>query len=91
MAIIGFYDDIFLAHKTVQHPERPERLLAVRRLLQEQNMQAEIEWRSVRQISREAFLAVHDAKLWEQVQRLSAAGGGYFDADTYLNSSSYLI
>ena len=35
MTIVGYYDDIFLSHHEWQHPERPERLQAVRRVLTE--------------------------------------------------------
>ena len=35
MALLAFYDDLFLAHHEWRHPERPERLQAVRRVLRE--------------------------------------------------------
>src|SRR5688572_2789436 len=89
MSIIGFYDDIFLAHHEWRHPERPERLQAIRRLLQENGMADEIQWERPRSVEPEQVYAVHDGALWRQVQRLSAQGGGRFDADTYVNAYSF--
>ncbi len=89
MKIIGLYDDIFLAHHEWRHPERPERLQAIRRVLQECGMAEEMAWRQVPSIEPEQIHAVHDEALWRQVQRMSMQGGGRFDADTYVNAFSF--
>ena len=89
MTIVGYYDDIFLSHHEWQHPERPERLQAVRRVLTESGLHDEIEWRTVRPATQEAILAVHDPQVWKHVQRLSVQGGGRIDADTYVNAYSF--
>ncbi len=89
MAIVGLYDEVFLAHEEWQHPERPERLEAIRRVLQECGLADEMVWRAVPSVEVEQVQAVHDEALWWQVQRLSAQGGGRFDADTYVNAFSF--
>ena len=89
MTIVGFYDDIFLKHKLRRHPERPERLQAIRRLLPDVGMMNEIEWRPVRPVEPEQVFAVHDEPLWWLIQQLSQQGGGSIDADTYVNPASF--
>ena len=89
MALFGFYDDLFLAHHEWRHPERPERLEAVRRVLRESGLMDEMLWPRVRPALPEQIYAVHDETLWRQVQRLSAQGGGRIDADTYVNAFSF--
>lgn len=89
MAIVGFYDDIFLAHHEWRHPERPERLQAIRRVLNESGLMDEMQWLRVQPAREEQILAVHDETLWRQVQRLSSQGGGRIDADTYVNAFSF--
>src|SRR5688500_9043283 len=89
MTIVGFYDDIFLAHHEWRHPERPERLQAIRRLLSECGMMETMEWPVVEPVQPEQVFAAHDETLWRQVQRMSSQGGGRFDADTYVNAFSF--
>ena len=89
MTIVGFYDDIFLKHKLRRHPERPERLQAIRRLLPDVGMMDEIEWRVVRPVEPEQVFAVHDEALWWLIEHLSKEGGGQIDGDTYVNASSF--
>ena len=89
MALLSFYDDLFLAHHEWRHPERPERLQAVRRVLRESGLMEEMAWPRVPSAEAEQVMAVHDETLWRQVQRLSAQGGGRIDADTYVNAFSF--
>lgn len=87
--LVGYYDETFLSHHEWRHPERPERLVAVRRVLEESGLNAEIEWRTVRPAPQEAILTVHEEQVWRKVQRLAAEGGGRIDADTYVNAYSF--
>lgn len=89
MTIVGFYDEIFLKHKQKRHPERPERLQAIHRLLPDIGLMNEIEWRVVEPVQPEQVLAVHDEPLWASIAALSQAGGGWIDADTYVNPFSF--
>ena len=67
MTIIGFYDDIFLKHKQKRHPERPERLQAIHRLLPDTSLMEQIEWRAVQPVQPEQVFAVHDEPLWASI------------------------
>ncbi len=89
MTIVGFYDDIFLKHKQKRHPERPERLQAIHRLLPDTGLIDEIEWRMVQPAQLEQVTAVHDETLWHSIAALSQTGGGWIDADTYVNLFSF--
>ncbi len=89
MAIVGLYDELFLAHQEWRHPERPERLQAIREVLQASGLADEMAWWPVPVAQPEQVSAAHDPALWRQVQRLSANGGGRLDADTYVNASSF--
>ncbi|MGB0385415.1 MAG: histone deacetylase [Ardenticatenaceae bacterium] len=89
MTIVGFYDDIFLKHKLERHPERPARLQAIRRLLNENGMMDEIQWRAVPSVEAEQVLAVHHEPHWQLVEQLSRQGGGRIDMDTYVNAFSF--
>ena len=68
--LVGYYDETFLSHHEWRHPERPERLVAVRRVMEESGLNAEIAWGTVRPATQEEILTVHEATVWRQVQRL---------------------
>jgi acetoin utilization deacetylase AcuC-like enzyme len=89
MRLFGLYNDLFLAHHEWRHPERPERLQSIRRVLETSGMMVEMEWPAISPAQPEQVFAVHDEALWRQVQRLSASGGGRIDADTFVNASSF--
>jgi len=70
------------------HPEGPGRIQAIDAAL------AAVDWlgwerRVAPAATREEIEAVHDRALVEQVQRLSATGGGRLDADTFAGAGSY--
>lgn len=84
------YDDIFLEHRALYaHPESPERLLAIRRLLAETGVEDEVVWLPVRPADEEAILAVHLEKHLRRVMMASLEGGRHLDPDTFTNSASY--
>jgi len=71
------------------HPERPERILAVRDALMGSPLAPHIRWPAVTPVSREAIELVHDPRY---VDRLEATEGNqitFFDADTRANAWSY--
>ena len=74
MARVGFYDDpVFGEHDAGPgHPERPERLEAVRRGLREGGLEKELVRLAPRAATREELLRVHTAA---HVDRLAAAAG----------------
>jgi acetoin utilization deacetylase AcuC-like enzyme len=77
-----------LAHDIPGHPERPERLIALERMLE-----AEDWFGCARVVSpqapREALLAVHPAAHVDFVEDLCAAGGGQIDLDTACVAESW--
>lgn len=88
MQLVGFYDDIFLAHHQWQHPERPERVRGVRRILRESGLFDRMTWPDFSPATEAQIHAVHSAALWRSVRRLASMGGGEIDADTYVNAFS---
>ena len=80
---VGYFDHpLFDAHDAGPgHPERPERLSAVRRGLREAGLVRELVACEPRPASTEELLRVHTAAHLESVAR-TAGVGGRFDADT---------
>lgn len=82
------------AHAEAGHPERPERLHAVRARLEADQVLAEArdDGRLVRiegaAATREALLRVHTPEHLDRLDALAARGGGHADADTYVAAES---
>jgi acetoin utilization deacetylase AcuC-like enzyme len=70
------------------HPDTPERLLAIERVLDERDW---LGWeRRAAPAAEEAQLElIHTARLVQQVKKLSLAGGGAIDRDTAIGEPSY--
>ena len=87
---VGVFDDpVFREHDAgAGHPERPERVDAVRRGLKEAGLEGEVEWREPRPATRDELEAVHAPA---HVDRVAATEGqgGFFDADTSAGPRSY--
>jgi acetoin utilization deacetylase AcuC-like enzyme len=74
------YREVCLDHDTgPRHPERPDRLRAIRRGLSRHHG---VEYADPENASVEAIEAVHDADYVEAVEEFCADGGGSWDADT---------
>jgi len=74
------YREVCLDHDTgPRHPERPDRLRAIRRGLSRHHG---VEYADPENASVEAVEAVHDADYVEAVEEFCADGGGSWDADT---------
>lgn len=86
-----YYDSKFLAHATVRHPERPERLQAIVDRLGSDSARGLVDWRACQPARLDAITAVHPAAYIQGVELLSAAGGGWLDSDTYLNQHSFEV
>lgn len=74
-------------HAAAGHPERPERLRAIRTALDERAADV-IAWRDAPEASYNALTAVHTERHLETLEQLAAAGGGWIDADTYCTRAS---
>ncbi len=90
MTRVAFYDDpVFAEHDAGPgHPERPERLEAVRRGLRQGGLEGEVVPIAPRAAMREELVRVHTAA---HVDRVAAADGRRvrFDADTATGPRSY--
>jgi acetoin utilization deacetylase AcuC-like enzyme len=89
------YSDEFLDHKTGNyHPERPERLTAIVKALQEAAFAQKIDWRSPTPVSDKPslmslLLQAHSPAYVKKVGEIAATGGGYLDGDTPVSPRSY--
>jgi acetoin utilization deacetylase AcuC-like enzyme len=71
------------------HPERPERLLAVRNGLAVSHLDARLHLEPARPVERVLLEHLHAAPYVGTVERLCAAGGGRLDADTAVVPASW--
>jgi acetoin utilization deacetylase AcuC-like enzyme len=81
--------DDFLDHETGDHVEQPDRLRAIREVLQETGLLDGIAVEEPAPASRDLLEAVHDPDHVDEVQALAAAGGGRVDADTVASAGTY--
>jgi acetoin utilization deacetylase AcuC-like enzyme len=84
------YSDLFLAHQPgPNHPERPERLVAARRKLEEVSIWSRSRIVEPRPATDEELLRVHTAEHLAHVRSVAAAGGGLLDdGDTAMSAGS---
>ncbi len=78
-------------HHWPGHPERPERVLAILDHIRAEDDLARLPWLEVDDADPGLPLLVHAEDEVRAVEAMSAAGGGWFDADTYCREASYEI
>jgi acetoin utilization deacetylase AcuC-like enzyme len=79
-------------HAAPGHPERPDRVTVILRRIEADPALSLLPWLDVGERGGDDLPAlVHDPSLVEGVRRLSAAGGGWIDADTYCTGRSYSV
>jgi acetoin utilization deacetylase AcuC-like enzyme len=88
------YSDQFLQHQTgAFHPERPERLTAIKAALDSSPWADSLEWRLPTPVSQRDPLPileqVHLPAYIQAVAELAQRGGGHLDADTIVSPLSY--
>jgi acetoin utilization deacetylase AcuC-like enzyme len=91
-----FYSERFLEHDTgLHHPERPARLKAIAQRLQQAPFFSQLHWRSPTDLTIRDPLPwiqkVHGLQYIQQVQSVSARGGGTLDMDTPISAQTYDI
>ena len=70
------------------HPERPERLRAIRRAIEASGLEDLVEVSDVEPVAREVLEEVHTRSYIARVEALAAQGGGWFDPDTPVSPES---
>lgn len=78
-------------HWAPGHPERPDRVDAILVAIAADPQLRAVPVIDPVSINDDDILAVHSAAERERVAGLSAAGGGWFDADTFATSASYSV
>ena len=81
-------DELFLGHEQPGHPERPARLHAILDHLAATALRERLVGLPPRDATDAERLAVHEASIIEEQQRIAKRGGGYADPDTYIRPDS---
>lgn len=91
MAKVGIVHDArYLQHETgAMHPESPERLRAIERMLQSERLGSLLTEIPARQAKTEEILLVHDKEHYDEVARSAERPGTYLDADTFASPNSF--
>lgn len=90
------YSDEFLLHETGYfHPEKPERLTAIKKALKAVPWADQLEWKLPTAVESrsplDAIAQVHTPQYIEAVRRLANRGGGYLDADTPVSPRTFEV
>ncbi len=90
------YSDDFLLHETGRfHPEKPERLTAIKKALQAATWADQLEWTAPTPVEQRPVMADiergHSSQYIEAVRHLANRGGGFLDGDTPISSRSYEV
>jgi acetoin utilization deacetylase AcuC-like enzyme len=83
------YDDIFLEHNQIGHPENRKRLEAILAELNSSGLMEKIKHLNTRSASVEELKMCHSEEYINYVQNDCLKGGGNLDADTYANQFSF--
>jgi acetoin utilization deacetylase AcuC-like enzyme len=86
-----YRDWFFQRHQTGRHPERPERLAAIEKRLEESGLLAQCQAGAYQPLTEEAVLRVHSPEQVSAARQLAESGGGYLDADTVLSADSFRV
>ena len=90
------YSDEFLLHETGYfHPEKPERLTAIKNALKNAPWSDRLEWRLPTAVEQRPVVPmlqkVHSDRYIEGVRQLANRGGGYIDADTPVSERTFEV
>ncbi|MGD1875685.1 MAG: histone deacetylase [Mastigocoleus sp.] len=88
------FSEKFLDHQTGPfHPEKPERLSAVKQAIAASDIAPKIEWKQPTPVEQRPVIpfieSVHTSKYIQKVKEIAATGGGYIDTDTVVSPRSY--
>ncbi len=90
------YSDDFLLHDTGKfHPEKPDRLTAIKQALEAAPWADQLEWHSPTPIAArsplEQIRRSHDPSYIAAVEQLARRGGGFLDSDTPVSPQSFEV
>lgn len=90
------YSDDFLLHETGYfHPEKPERLTAIKTALESADWADQLQWQRPTPVEQRSVMSaiqrVHTERYIEQVRSLANRGGGYLNADTPISPRTFEI
>ncbi|MBI4617518.1 MAG: histone deacetylase [Planctomycetes bacterium] len=85
------YDDLFLEHRTGDHPECPERLVAIRERLIESGLWEGRLHVPPRPATDEEILRVHASEHLERLRAAAAGRGARLDPDTVMSERSFEV
>ncbi len=88
MATAYLYSPAFLDHEEKGHPESPERLQAILRVLKEAGLESRLTRLDPIPASDVQLEKVHSPEHVARVKSVVARGGGHLDPDTYTNTHS---
>jgi len=89
MSVGYVYDPIYIAHDHKGHPENGARLTAIMHYLESSGFLRLLTAIPAEPASVADLARIHSSELIEQVRYMAQSGGGHFDLDTYVNTSSY--
>jgi acetoin utilization deacetylase AcuC-like enzyme len=90
VAVALVLDEIFLDHRAPGgHPERPERLLAIRSALENSGLVAQAERLPVRKGREDEIERVHTGGYYDELCREVPGKSGYLDADTFFSPGTW--
>ncbi|MFN2189786.1 MAG: histone deacetylase [Candidatus Promineifilaceae bacterium] len=78
-------------HQQAGHPESPERMRAIRSLIDSSGIVDQLCEVDITKATIEQISFVHDERMIKNIERASHAGGGNIDADTYTTGESYRL
>jgi acetoin utilization deacetylase AcuC-like enzyme len=82
-------DPLYLEHRAAGHVECPDRVVAILDHLRRRGLLGRLTPLAARDAAEDEIALVHDRGYIALVRESSRRGGGWFDADTYLNERSY--
>lgn len=88
MTTAYLYSPVFLEHSEEGHPESPERLEAIMRVLKESGLLTRLASLAPVPATDAQLQAVHTKEHIQRVKDIVARGGGHLDPDTYTNERS---
>ena len=85
------FDETHVLHREAGHPERPERLAAVRALMEREGLWDERRRLPTPEAGDEALARVHAEAYLALLDEVAAAGGARLDPDTYATADSVAV